>query len=389
MELFIKQLVILNKSIFRIILNRDKYTKSLLIYPDICCHLREYSATMTDQPQDEISRLGEFGLIRHLTRDLTIKNSSTEKGVGDDAAVLDYGGRKVVVTTDMLAEGVHFNLVYTPLKHLGYKAAVVNFSDIYAMNARPMQLLVSMALSGKFSVSMVDEIYRGIRLACDQYGVDLVGGDTTSSFTGLTMSLTAIGEGTEDTLVYRSGAGINDLICVSGDLGGAFLGLQLLERERRLFEKERIIQPVLEGYDYVLERQLKPEARRDISGLLAELGVKPTSMIDISDGLSSEIMHICHESGKGCKIYSDKIPIHTETYRVAREFDTDPVIAALNGGEDYELLFTVPVKLFDKIGNRPEFTIIGHITDRSEGTGMVTPQGQLISLEAQGWNSLT
>jgi len=344
---------------------------------------------MTDQPQDEISRLGEFGLIRHLTRDLTIKNSSTEKGVGDDAAVLDYGGRKVVVTTDMLAEGVHFNLVYTPLKHLGYKAAVVNFSDIYAMNARPMQLLVSMALSGKFSVSMVDEIYRGIRLACDQYGVDLVGGDTTSSFTGLTMSLTAIGEGTEDTLIYRSGAGINDLICVSGDLGGAFLGLQLLERERRLFEKERTIQPVLEGYDYVLERQLKPEARRDIIGLLSELGVKPTSMIDISDGLSSEIMHICHESGKGCKIYSDKIPIHTETYRVAREFDTDPVIAALNGGEDYELLFTVPVKLFDKIGNRPEFTIIGHITDRSEGTGMVTPEGQLISLEAQGWNSLT
>lgn len=343
---------------------------------------------MTDRTPEEISGLGEFGLIRHLTRDLKVKNSSTEKGVGDDAAVLDYKGRKVVITTDMLAEGVHFNLVYTPLKHLGYKAAVVNFSDIYAMNANPMQLLVSMAISGKFSVSMIDEIYKGIRLACDQYNVDLVGGDTTSSLTGLTLSLTAVGEGSENGLVYRSGAGINDLICVSGDLGGAYIGLQLLERERRLFEKERNIQPVLEGYDYVLERQLKPEARRDIIRLLAELEIKPTSMIDISDGLSSEIKHICHESGRGCKIYADKIPVHQETRRVAREFEIDPVIAALNGGEDYELLFTVPVKQFDKIGNRPEFTIIGHITDVSDGTKMVTSQGQLISLEAQGWNAL-
>jgi len=343
---------------------------------------------MTDNIPEEISALGEFGLIRHLTRDLQIKNKSTEKGVGDDAAVLDYTNRKVVITTDMLAEGVHFNLVYTPLKHLGYKAAVVNFSDIYAMNARPMQLLVSMAISGKFSVSMIDEIFKGIRLACDQYGVDLVGGDTTSSFTGLTLSLTAVGEGIENNIIYRTGAGTNDLICVSGDLGGAYIGLQLLERERRLFEKERNIQPVLEGYDYVLERQLKPEARRDIISLLTELDVKPTSMIDISDGLSSEIKHICHESVKGCKIYSDKIPVHAETRRIAREFDIDPIIAALNGGEDYELLFTVPVRLFDKIGNRPEFTIIGHITESQEGTKMVTPQGQLINLEAQGWNAL-
>jgi thiamine-monophosphate kinase len=344
---------------------------------------------MTEGQPEEISQLGEFGLIRHLTRDLKIKNKSTEKGIGDDAAVLDYKGKKVVVTTDMLAEGIHFNLVYTPLKHLGYKAAVVNFSDIYAMNARPMQLLVSMAISGKFSVSMVDEIYKGIRLACDQYGVDLVGGDTTSSFTGLTLSLTAIGEATENEIVYREGAGINDLLCVSGDLGGAYIGLQLLERERRLFEKERNIQPLLEGYDYVLERQLKPEARKDIISLLAGLDVKPTAMIDISDGLSSELKHICHDSGKGCRIYADKVPIHQETRRIAREFDIEPLVAALNGGEDYELLFTVPVKLFDKAGNRPEFTIIGHITDISEGTGMVTPQGQLINLEAQGWDALS
>jgi thiamine-monophosphate kinase len=344
---------------------------------------------MTDGQPEEISQLGEFGLIRHLTRDLKIKNKSTEKGIGDDAAVLDYKGKKVVVTTDMLAEGVHFNLVYTPLKHLGYKAAAVNFSDIYAMNARPMQLLVSMAISGKFSVSMVDEIYKGIRLACDQYGVDLVGGDTTSSFTGLTLSLTAIGEAKENEIVYRGGAGNNDLLCVSGDLGGAYIGLQLLERERRLFEKERNIQPLLDGYDYVLERQLKPEARKDIINLLAELDVKPTAMIDISDGLSSELKHICHDSGKGCKIYADKVPIHQETRRIASEFGIEPLIAALNGGEDYELLFTVPVRLFDKIGNRPEFTIIGHITDISEGTGMVTPQGQLINLEAQGWNALS
>jgi thiamine-monophosphate kinase len=343
---------------------------------------------MNDKQQDEISQLGEFGLIRHLTKDLVIKNSSTIKGVGDDAAVLDFSGKRTVVTTDLLAEGVHFNLVYTPLKHLGYKAAVVNFSDIYAMNAIPRQLFVSMAISGKFTVSMIEELYSGIRLACDKYNVDLAGGDTTSSFTGLTLSLTAIGEANDKDLVYRSGAGVHDLICVSGDLGGAYLGLQLLERERRLFEKEKNMQPVLEGYDYVLERQLKPEARKEITALLSELDVKPTAMIDISDGLSSEIMHICDQSGKGCKIYSDKIPIHTETRRVAREFDTDPAIAALNGGEDYELLFTVPVSLFDKVGNRPEWTIIGHITDKAEGLLMITPQGQAIALEAQGWNAL-
>ena len=343
---------------------------------------------MSEKPRDEIASLGEFGLIRHLTKDLTNIHGSTLKGIGDDAAVLDYGGKRTVVTTDMLAEGVHFNLVYTPLKHLGYKAAVVNFSDIYAMNALPRQLLVAMAISGKFSVSMIEEVYSGIRLACERYGVDVVGGDTTSSFTGLTLCLTAIGEAAEEELVYRNGAGNHDLICVSGDLGGAYIGLQLLERERRLFEKEKNVQPVLEGYDYVLERQLKPEARKDIKALLAEIGVKPTAMIDVSDGLSSEIMHICSQSDKGCKIYADKIPVHTETRRIAREFEIDPVIAALNGGEDYELLFTVPVKQFDLIGKRPEFTIIGHITEASDGLNMITSQGQSITLEAQGWNAL-
>jgi thiamine-monophosphate kinase len=344
---------------------------------------------MSDRTNDEISSLGEFGLIRHLTGDIIVKNSSTQKGIGDDAAILDYKGSKIVVTTDLLAEGVHFNLVYTPLKHLGYKAAVVNFSDIYAMNALPKQLLVSMAISRKFTVSMLDEIYQGIKMACNQYGVDLVGGDTTSSYTGLTISITAIGEGREEMLTYRNGAGVNDLICVSGYLGGAYVGLQVLERERRLFEKERNLQPMLEGYDYVLERQLKPDARKDIIGLLEELAVKPTAMIDISDGLSSELMHICQQSEKGCKIYADKIPVHPETNRVAREFDIDPVVAALNGGEDYELLFTVPVKLFDKIGNRNEISIIGHITDATEGLCLITPQNQSITLEAQGWNALS
>jgi thiamine-monophosphate kinase len=338
--------------------------------------------------QDDIASLGEFGLIKHLTGGLVVKNSSTCRGVGDDAAVLDYGNKRVVVSTDMLAEGVHFNLVYMPLKHLGYKAATVNFSDIYAMNARPRQLLVSLALSRKFTISMIESIYEGLKRACDHYGVDLVGGDTTSSLTGLTISCTAIGDASEEELVYRSGAGRHDLICVSGDLGGAYLGLQLLERERRLFESDRNIQPVLEGYDYVLERQLKPEARRDIIELFRELGVQPTSMIDISDGLSSELMHLCQQSGKGCKIFSDKIPVHEETRRVSSEFSLEPLIAALNGGEDYELLFTLPVDRFDAVGNRSEVTIIGHMTDAAEGMRLIGPQGQEILLEAQGWNAL-
>ncbi|MBN1789393.1 MAG: thiamine-phosphate kinase [Bacteroidales bacterium] len=342
----------------------------------------------THKHSDEISDLGEFGLIRHLTRDLKIKNKSTCRGIGDDAAVLNFEGSRVVISSDLLAEGVHFNLVYTPLKHLGYKAAVVNFSDIYAMNAQPRQLLVSLAISRKFTVSMIDSLFSGIRLACEQYGVDLVGGDTTSSYTGLTISCTAVGEAADEELVYRNGAGKTDLICVSGDLGGAYMGLQLLERERKLFEKEREIQPALEGYDYVLERQLKPEARRDITALFRELGIQPTAMIDISDGLSSELIHICQNSDKGCRIFSDKIPVHPETERVAREFGMEPLIAALNGGEDYELLFTLPVKMFEKIGNRQEVSIIGHMVDVAEDLKMITAQGEAITLEAQGWNAL-
>jgi thiamine-monophosphate kinase len=344
---------------------------------------------LRDQHQDEIINLGEFGLIKHLTQDLKNRNESTCLGIGDDAAVLDYRDKKVVISTDMLAEGVHFNLIYTPLKHLGYKAAVVNFSDIYAMNAQPKQLLVSMAISGKFKVSMVEDIFSGIKFACEQYGVDLIGGDTTSSVTGLTLCLTAIGEAKERDLVYRSGAGINDLICVSGHLGGAYMGLQVLERERVMFEKHQEMQPVLSGYDYVLERQLKPEARKDIIALLKELEVIPTAMIDISDGLSSELIHICEKSDKGCKIYSDKIPVHAETQRVSEEFAIDPLIAALNGGEDYELLFTIPVNQFDRVGNRQEISIIGHMVDAAEGRKMITSQGESITLNAQGWNALT
>jgi thiamine-monophosphate kinase len=341
-----------------------------------------------DHQSDEISSVGEFGLISRLTRGIRLINSSSRTGVGDDAAILDYGGSQVVVTTDLLAEGVHFNLVYTPLKHLGYKAAVVNFSDIYAMNATPRQLLVSMAISRKFTISMVETIYSGIRLACTQYGVDLVGGDTTSSLTGLVISCTALGEGKDKELTYRNGAFIHDLICVSGDLGGAYMGLQLLERERKLYEKHHEIQPVLEGYDYVLERQLKPEACRNITTLLRKLGIKPTAMIDISDGLSSELMHICKSSDKGCKIWAEKIPIHSETRRVAQEFNFDPVIAALNGGEDYELLFTVPVSSFEQVKNQPEISIIGHMTHASEGVKMVISGGAEVTLEAQGWNPL-
>jgi len=340
-----------------------------------------------DNPR-QISDLGEFGLISHLTRRIRPRQASTLIGVGDDAAVLDYGNSLTLVSTDMLTEGIHFNLVYAPLKHLGYKAAVVNFSDIFAMNGTPRQLLVSMALSGKFNLEMTETLYAGIEYACDRYGVDLVGGDTVSSLTGLTLGLTVVGEAARDEVVYRSGAGNHDLICVSGDLGGAYMGLQLLERERRLFEKHGDIQPVLDGYDYVLERQLKPEARADIPVLLRELGVKPTAMIDISDGLSSELLHICQSSGKGCRIFADKIPVHPETTRVAREFDSEPVIAALNGGEDYELLFTVPVGQFDKIGKRPEISIIGHITGADEGCRIITRAGEQVGLEAQGWNAL-
>jgi thiamine-monophosphate kinase len=333
-----------------------------------------------------LGTLGEFGLIDNLTKDLKIIHKSTIKGVGDDAAVLDYGEKYIVLTTDILTEGVHFNLVYVPLKHLGYKAVVVNLSDVFAMNAYPRQITVSITISAKFSVEHIEELYQGIKLACDKYGVDLVGGDTTSSFTGLTISIAAIGEVAKDKVVYRSGAKENDLICVSGNLGGAYMGLQLLERERKLFEKGDVEKPDFESYNYILERQLMPEARKDIIDMFKETGIQPTSMIDISDGLSSELLHICKSSDTGCSVYQDKIPIVTETVNMANEFNISPVTAALNGGEDYELLFTVPINAYDVISARPEISIIGHITDKKQGCRLVLNGGSEVEITAQGWN---
>jgi len=336
-----------------------------------------------------ISELGEFGLIDYLTSEIKLQNDSTIKGVGDDAAVLDYKDKQIVVTTDMLTEGIHFNLMYTPLKHLGYKSIVVNLSDVYAMNATPRQVTVSIAISSKFSLQAIEQLYDGIHLACRQYGVDLIGGDTTSSLTGLTISVTAIGEVEKDKVVYRKGAKATDIICVSGDLGGAYMGLQLLERENEVFKIDPNSQPKLEGYDYILQRQLKPEARRDIPKIFSEIGIIPTAMIDISDGLSSEILHICKQSGVGCRLYEEKIPIDNQTKAFAGELNINPLVAALNGGEDYEMLFTLPVTAFEKIKNDPDITVLGHIVDASEGTNLVTQgSGQFIPLTAQGWNPI-
>ncbi len=336
--------------------------------------------------QTSVSELGEFGLIDRLTKDIQLKNESTLKGVGDDAAVLDYKEKQVVVSTDLLTEGVHFNLMYVPLKHLGYKAVVVNLSDIYAMNATPKQITVSIALSSKFSVEALDELYAGIYLACEKYKVDLVGGDTTSSLTGLVISVTAIGEGEKNKIVARGGAKVNDLLCVSGDLGGAYMGLQLLERENEVYKVNQNMQPQLAGFDYILERQLKPEARADVIAAFTKLGIVPTSMIDISDGLSSEIMHLCKHSKMGCSLFEDKIPLDTQTKQMAEEFSINPLVAALNGGEDYELLFTISLDEYEKIKNDPDFTIIGHMTEASEGINLITNAGSAIPLEAQGWN---
>jgi len=336
-----------------------------------------------------LSELGEFGLIRRLTENIVLKNDSTLKGVGDDCAVLDFRNKKIVVTTDLLTEGVHFNLMYVPLRHLGYKAVTVNLSDVYAMNAIPKQITVSIAVSAKMSVEALDELYSGIYLACDHYGIDLIGGDTTSSLTGLTISVTAIGEAEEEDLIYRNGAKNTDLLCVTGDLGGAYMGLQLLERENEVFKINPKIVPQFEGYDYILERQLKPEARKDIPLLFKELGIKPTSMIDISDGLSSEILHLCSQSEVGCRLYEERLLYDNQTKKMAAELNINPLVAALNGGEDYELLFTLPVADHDKIRNHPDISIIGHITDKSEGVNLITAGvGQSIPLEAQGWNPL-
>jgi thiamine-monophosphate kinase len=335
-----------------------------------------------------LSELGEFGLIDHLTKDLRNQQKSTLKGVGDDAAVLDYRGKKMLVTTDLLVEGIHFNLVYTPLKHLGYKSVVVNLSDVYAMNGHPRQILVSLAVSAKFSVEAVEQLYEGIRMACGKYNVDLIGGDTTTSLTGLTISVVALGEVAKGKLVCRNTARVNDLICVSGDLGAAYMGLQLLERERKVFSETAAgIQPDLTGYDYILARQLKPEARRDIVEALHDHQIVPFSMIDLSDGLSSDLIHICKQSGLGCRIFQGKIPIAEETDRAAREMNIEPFIAALNGGEDYELLFTIPLNLQDEVMKIGNISVIGHMTEKEAGMKFVTVLGGEIMLKAQGWNS--
>jgi thiamine-monophosphate kinase len=338
--------------------------------------------------KNDLSGLGEFGLIRVLTGKIILKNKSSILGVGDDAAVLDMRDKKTVVTTDMLTEGIHFDLVYTPLRHLGYKSVVVNLSDIYAMNAIPSQILVSIAVSAKFTIEMIQEFYEGIHLACEVYGVDLVGGDTTSSLTGLTVCITAIGSAPEEKLVYRSGAKENDLICVSGNLGAAFMGLQLLEREKRIYMQTGEVQPDLTDKDYILERQLKPEARRDIINLLDKSGIKPTSMIDISDGLSSEINHLCHASDMGCRIFAEKIPIADETKAMAEELNLEPVTISLNGGDDYELLFTVSLADFEKVNAIAEISVIGHMTKKSEGNYLVIPDGSYVQIMSLGWNSL-
>lgn len=343
---------------------------------------------MTQTKGTPISSLGEFGLIKKLTSSIILKNASSIKGVGDDAAILDYQGKQQVVTTDLLVEGVHFNLMYMPLKHLGYKSVMVNLSDVFAMNAIPKQITVSIAISNRFTVEAVEELYAGIFLACEKFGVDVVGGDTTSSLTGLVISITALGEVDANKVVKRNGAKENDLICVSGDLGGAYMGLQLLERENEVFKANPNEQPQLGGYDYILQRQLRPEARGDVQQLLDKLGVLPTSMIDISDGLSSELLHICSQSEVGCAIYEDKIPLDKQTQSFAQELSINPLVAALNGGEDYELLFTVPITEHDKIKNDPDITIIGHITALAGGCNLITGSGNAIVLQAQGWNPL-
>lgn len=341
------------------------------------------------QPTD-LSSIGEFGLIAHLTQNIQLKNKSSILGIGDDAAIIETeSGNQSVVSTDMLIEGVHFDLLYSPLKHLGYKAAIVNFSDIYAMNAKPKQITVSLAVSNRMSIEGLEELYEGISLACELYGVDLVGGDTTSSLSGLIISITAIGYASKDKITKRSGAQENDLICLSGDLGAAYAGLQILEREKAIFNENEKVQPDLSGKDYVLERQLKPEARKDIIDWLEDKHIKPTSMIDISDGLSSELLHISKASKCGVQIYEDKLPIDVSTISTAEEFNIDPTIMALNGGEDYELLFTVPIEAHDKIKDQKEISIIGHVTDESAGNQMVAKGSEeLIELKAQGWNHL-
>lgn len=336
----------------------------------------------------EISSLGEFGLIEHLTRNIELQQASSIVGVGDDAAVIDHFGKQTVITTDLLLEGVHFDLMYTPLKHLGYKAAVVNFSDIYAMNAIPTQLLVSIGISNRFSVEAVSEIYEGIYAACHKYGVDLVGGDTSSSQKGLVLSVSAIGEVAPDAFVKRNTAQKGDLLCVSGDLGAAYVGLLFLEREKKIFLESPQVQPDLEGEQYVIGKLLKPEARKDIVSFLSDAGIKPTAMMDISDGLSSEILHICKQSQLGCVLYEEKIPVAEATRLAAYKFEIDPTACALSGGEDYELLFTLPAADYDKLVLNEQISVIGYMTEAEQGARIITKGGSTHPLTAQGWNHM-
>ncbi len=342
---------------------------------------------LENKSRTELSTLGEFGLIDLLTSHIKHYHASTKLGVGDDAAVIKNGDTCTLVSTDLLLEGVHFDLSYFPLKHLGYKSIAVNLSDIYAMNATPKQVTVSFGISSKFSLEAVEEIYAGMLLACDNYKVDLIGGDTSASKQGLVISVTAIGEAKEDEIAYRSGAKPMDLLCVSGDLGAAYAGFQLLEREKRVYMSNPQTQPDLEGNDYIIERQLKPEPRKDIVAMLKEYGVKPTAMIDVSDGLASEVFHLCSKSKVAITVYEEKIPIDPMTYNVAREMDLDPTLCALSGGEDYELLFTIDQKDFDKIKNHPEISIIGHCTEASEGANLISKSGNKHALKAQGWKA--
>jgi thiamine-monophosphate kinase len=342
-----------------------------------------------NQQRTSIAQLGEFGLIDHLTKNFKINQASTLKGIGDDAAVLDFAAKKVVVSTDLLIEGVHFDLAYMPLKHLGYKAIVVNISDICAMNAKATQITVSVAVSNRFPLEALDELFAGIAAAANEYNVDVIGGDTTSSQKGLIISITAIGEADAAELVYRNGAKQTDLLVVSGDIGAAYMGLQVLEREKQVFNVNPNSQPDLDAYTYLIERQLRPEARKDIRTLLHALEIKPTAMIDISDGLSSEIMHICKQSKVGCNLYEDKLPLDPQLISTCEEFNIDSTTVAINGGEDYELLFTIKMDDFEKIKANPNFTIIGHMVQESEGIHLITRADTKIPLKARGWNALS
>ena len=339
------------------------------------------------ETRTEISSLGEFGLIDHLTKNIEFTNASSILGVGDDAAVIDHFGKQTVITTDMLVEGVHFDLMYTPLKHLGYKSVVVNLSDIYAMNATPTQITLSIAVSNRFSVEALEEFYEGVYAACERYQVDLIGGDTSTSHSGFVISVTALGEVNPDQFVQRSTAQKGDLVCVSGDLGGAFLGLTLLERERQIYLENPKIQPDLENEQYIVGRLLKPEARKDIIAFLSENEIRPTAMMDISDGLSSEILHICKQSSLGCVLYEEKIPIHEDSRMAAFKFGLDPTACALSGGEDYELLFTIPQSEYDKLVLNEQISVVGYMTDAAEGSHILTKGGNKFRITAQGWNA--